>query len=89
MGRAGNALNAKLETAFGKEVFFFQVEDVPSEVVVDHLFWARDYPVTDAAQEVEITSAIDVFQWLREVCTTKLLQNQIILWGSWDNCANQ
>ena len=28
--------------------------------------WARDYPVTDAAQEVELTktSAIDVFQWL-------------------------
>ena len=45
--------------------------------------WARDYPVIDAAQEVEITktSAIDVFQWLREVCTTKLLQNQIILGG--------
>ena len=45
--------------------------------------WAREYPVTDAAQEVEITktSAIDVFQWLREVCTTKLLQNQIVLGG--------
>ena len=35
--------------------FFFQVEDVPSEVAVDFYFWARDYPVTDAAQEVEIT----------------------------------
>ena len=45
--------------------------------------WAREYPVTDAAQEVEITktSAIDVFQWLGEVCTTKLLQNQIVLGG--------
>ena len=45
--------------------------------------WARDYPVTDAAEEAEISrsTAIDVFQWLREVCTTKLLQSPIQLGG--------
>ena len=45
--------------------------------------WARDYPVTDVAEEAEISrsTAIDVFQWLREVCTTKLLQNPIQLGG--------
>ena len=39
--------------------------------------WARDYPVTDVAEEAEISqsTAIDVFQWLKEVCSTKLLQN--------------
>ena len=43
--------------------------------------WAREYPVSDAAEEAEISSrvAIDIYQWLREVCTAKLLQ--IILSG--------
>ena len=43
--------------------------------------WAREYPVSDAAEEAEISSrvAIDIYQWLREVCTAKLLQ--IILGG--------
>ena len=46
--------------------------------------WAREYPVTDAAEEAEISArvATDVYQWLREVCTTKLLQAPIILGGS-------
>ena len=42
--------------------------------------WAREYPVSDAAQEAEISS-IDIYQWLCEVCTAKLLQTQIILGG--------
>ena len=43
--------------------------------------WPREYPVSDAAEEAEISSrvAIDIYQWLREVCTAKLLQ--IILGG--------
>ena len=38
--------------------------------------WARQYPVTDAAQKAEVDkgTAIDVYQWFREVCSTKLLQ---------------
>ena len=45
--------------------------------------WVREYPVTDVAEEAEVSkgSAIDVFQWLREVCTTKLLQTPIVLGG--------
>ncbi len=37
--------------------------------------WARNYPVTDAAEDADVSlgTAIDVFQWLREVCTTRLL----------------
>ena len=36
--------------------------------------WAREYPVTDVSEEAEvhIETAIDIFQWLREVCSTKL-----------------
>ena len=45
--------------------------------------WAREYPVTDVSEEAEvhIETAIDIFQWLREVCSTKLLQTPIILGG--------
>ena len=45
--------------------------------------WAREYPVSDASEEAEISSrvAIDIYQWLHEVCTAKLLQPQIILGG--------
>ena len=45
--------------------------------------WAREYPVTDVAEEAEVdaSTAVDIFQWLREVSTTSLLQTQIILGG--------
>ena len=47
------------------------------------LWWSRQYPVTHMAMEVEITEQVasDIYQWLREVCTTKLLQTPIILGG--------
>ena len=43
--------------------------------------WARQYPVTDVAEEaeVELHTAIDIYQWLREVCSTRLLQAPIVL----------
>ena len=46
--------------------------------------WARQYPVTDAMGEavVDKRTAIDIYQWLREVCTTKLLSSPIILGGA-------
>ena len=39
--------------------------------------------MTDAMEEAEVDSriAVDVFQWLREVCTTTLLRTRIILGG--------
>ena len=45
--------------------------------------WALDCPVTDAMDQAEIDSrtAVDIYQWLREICTTKLLQAPIILGG--------
>jgi transposase-like protein len=46
--------------------------------------WAREYPVTDAAEEAQISErvAVDIYQWLREVCTTALLNNPMILGGA-------
>ena len=43
--------------------------------------WARQYPVTDAMEEAEVDrrTAIDMYQWLREVCSTKLLSSPVIL----------
>ena len=47
-------------------------------------WWVRQYPVTDAAEEakVEPNTAVAVYQWLREVCSTKLIQTRIQLGGN-------
>ena len=44
---------------------------------------ARQYPVTDAMEEADVDrrTAIDIYQWLREVCSTKLLSSPIVLGG--------
>ena len=46
-------------------------------------FWMKEYPVKDAASDVEVdkNTAIDVYRRLREVCSTKLLATPIILGG--------
>ena len=46
-------------------------------------WWAQNYPVTDAAREAEVTeaTACAVYQWLREVWTTRLLHTPIRLGG--------
>ena len=44
-------------------------------------WWGKQYPVTVAADEAQVTeaSACQVYQWLREVCSTKLINTQIVL----------
>ena len=47
-------------------------------------FWVHQYPVTDAMQEAEVDrrTAIDAYQWLREICSFSLIQApQIVLGG--------
>lgn len=46
-------------------------------------WWVREYSVTDAMEEAEISrhTAIDVYQWLREICSTKLTSMNIQLGG--------
>ena len=46
-------------------------------------WWVREYPVTDAAEEAQVgrDTAINVYQWLREVCSTRLLSIDIKLGG--------
>ena len=48
------------------------------------LFWVKEYPVTDAAIDIEVdkNTACDVYRWLREVCSTTLLGLPCILGGA-------
>ena len=43
----------------------------------------RQYPVTDACEEAEVGqhTAIDIYQWLREVCSTALVNGPPIILG--------
>ena len=47
------------------------------------VLWAKDTSVTDVIDDVEIDThtGVDIYQWLRELCSTKLLQWPIILGG--------
>ena len=46
-------------------------------------WWVREYSVTQAAEEAEVShdTAINVYKWLREVCSTKFTQTPIQLGG--------
>ena len=45
--------------------------------------WVRQYPVKDASEEAEVTehTAIDMYQWLREVCSDTLVHGPPIILG--------
>ena len=48
------------------------------------VLWARECPVTDAISDakIDMKTGIDIYQWLREVCSSKLLQSPIVLGGA-------
>ena len=63
---------------------FFSKSKLPLQKWLVLLYWwIRQYPVTDAAEEAKVSreTAINVYQWLREVCSTKLLATPIVLGG--------
>lgn len=63
---------------------FFSKSKLPLQKWLVLLYWwIRQYPVGDAAEEAKVSreAAINVYQWLREVCSTKLLANPIALGG--------
>ena len=47
------------------------------------VWWAKQYPVCEAANEAKVTkkTSCQVYQWLREVCSTTLLETSIVLGG--------
>ena len=80
---AGIAQRAKPLGLLGHLVFFSKSKLPLEKWLLAILWWSRQYPVIQMALEAEITEsvAIDIYNWLREVCSTKLLQNPIILGG--------
>ena len=67
-----------------REGSFFYKSKLPLQKWLILIFWwAQEYPVTDAekAAEVDVGTAVDVYRWLREVCSTKLLGMSITLGG--------
>ena len=77
----GGAHSANQEKQFLR--IFFSRLSLQKWLLLIH-YWARNYPVTDSAEETKVDAgtAVDVFQWFREVCTTKLLQTPIVLGGA-------
>ena len=47
-------------------------------------YWVHECPVTDAAENAEVNkeTAIDVYQRLRETCSTTLVNTDIVLGGN-------
>ncbi|KAL5481436.1 hypothetical protein EMCRGX_G021590 [Ephydatia muelleri] len=45
--------------------------------------WARQNPVSDTAEcaKVALNTAVDVYQWLREVCSTRLINDGPVMLG--------
>ena len=79
----GGVDSVRHESPSGREAFFSKSKlTFQKWLLLIHL-WARDCSVTDAMEQAEVDTrtAVDVYQWLREVCTTKLLQTPIILGG--------
>ena len=72
----GNAAIASVDSVSGTKGFFSKSKLPLQQWLLMLYLWAREYQVSDAAEEAEISSrvVIDIYQWLREVCTAKLLQ---------------
>ena len=67
-----------------REKSFFAKSCLPLQKWVLLIYmWVRQYPITDASEEAEVGehTAIDVYQWLREVCSQTLLNDPPIVLG--------
>ena len=67
-----------------REGSFFSKSRLPLQkwLLLIH-YWSKEFPVKYAADDTEIhkNTACDMYRWLREVCSTKLLQTPIVLGG--------
>ena len=64
--------------------FFARSKLELEKLILMMYLWSRECPVGDAAEQAGISErvAIDIYQWLREICTEKLLQAPIVLGGA-------
>ena len=85
MGISGGARHAKQVKLLGQAGSFFEKSKIPLLtwiLLINH--WVYQLPMCTVAQLVEVNkeTAINVCQWLREVCSTKLVNTSIILGGN-------
>ena len=74
--RCPNTACRRAVTDFEREQFFSKIKTTTAKLVVSIIYWwARQYPVSMASEEAETTNrtAIDIYQWLREICGWRLL----------------
>lgn len=64
----------KTRCTIRKDSFFEKSRLSLQKWMIAMYWWARQYPVKDMAQEaqIELGTAIDIYQWLREVCSVFL-----------------
>ena len=73
----------KVSTQYQEQKFFFKIKVAIAKVAPYAVFVGKRISCFRYVEQAEISSrvAIDIYHWLREVCTAKLLQTQIILGG--------
>lgn len=64
--------------------FFSKSKLTLKQWMIGVLWWSREYPVSMFYEEAEVSEhpAIDIYQWLRQVCSTTLQQTPIVLGGT-------
>lgn len=69
------ALNCRKSVGLRDGTFFEKSKLTLRQWIVLMYWWVRQYPVTDAAQEAEVQekSAVQVYQYLRDICSWRLL----------------
>jgi transposase-like protein len=75
--------SCKTSTSIRDGSFFSKSKLTLQKWLILIFWWSHEFPVTDAknAAEVDVGTAVDVYRWLREVCSTKLLGMTITLGG--------
>ena len=73
----------KMTKSIRQQSFFSKSKLSLQKWLIAIYWWSREYPVIKLAEEIEITedTACNLYQWLREVCSTKLISSPIILGG--------
>ena len=74
--------DCKTTKSFRVNSFFCKSKLSLQKWMIVMVWWAKEYPVLKAAKEADTSdnTACQIYQWLREVCSTKL-QTPIILGG--------
>ena len=79
----GSAPLVKQQNLFESQVFFSKSRLSLKKWLLIIYWWAKQYPVTNCRDEADVDqcTAVDTYQWLREVCSTRLLRDPPIVLG--------